>query len=198
MENINQSSNSEQNTVCSNMEKSHCCGKISGGVFIVIIGSLFLTRELGVALPEWLFTWKTFLIGVGITVGIKHNFKHAMWFFLILIGATFLIGDLYPDMIIKRVMWPILISIVGVVTIMKPRSRHKNIFFKHDRNVHWKGLADNTSYTKLIYNNTKNRTLREKYLYRSFKEWKKNSVEPHELLQIKRTIRCISLYLYIC
>ena len=81
MENINQSSNSEQNTVCSNMEKSHRRGKIAGGVFIMINGSLFLARELGVALPEWLFTWKTFLIGVGITVGIKHNFKHAMWFF---------------------------------------------------------------------------------------------------------------------
>ncbi len=152
MENINQSSNSEQNTVCSNMKKSHRRGKISSGVFIVIIGSLFLTRELGVALPECLFTWKTFLIGVCITVGIKHNFKQAMWFFLILIGGTFLLGDLYPDMVIKRVMWPILISIVGVFTIMKPRRKQKNIFFKHDRNGHWKGSDDNTCYTKLIYN----------------------------------------------
>ena len=146
MENITHSSNSEQDAICSNIEKSHRRGKMAGGVLIVIIGSLFLAQELGAALPEWLFTWKTFLIGVGITVGIKHNFKHAMWFFLILIGGTFLLGDLYPDMAIKRLMWPILIIIVGVFTILKPRRRNKNIFFKHDRRGHWKGSDDNTCY----------------------------------------------------
>ena len=49
-------------------------------------------------------------------------------------------------------MWPILIIIVGVFTILKPRSKHKNIFFKHDRNGHWKDRADSSCYTKLICN----------------------------------------------
>ena len=146
MENITNSSDSEQNTISSNLEKSHRRGKIAGGIFIIIIGSLFLARELGVDLPQCLFTWKMFLIGAGITIGIKHNFKHAMWFFLILIGGTFLLGDLYPDMIIKRVMWPILIIIIGVFTILKPRRKHKNIFFKHDRNGHWESSSKKTCY----------------------------------------------------
>ena len=146
MENITHSSQSEQDNISSNLEKNHRRGKIAGGVFIIIIGSLFLARELGVDLPQYLFTWKMFLIGAGITIGIKHNFKNAIWFFLILIGGTFLIGDLYPDMIIKRVMWPILIIVIGIFTILKPRRRHKNIFFKQDRFGHWENSSKKTCF----------------------------------------------------
>jgi hypothetical protein len=57
MEHITNLSDSEQNTIWTNMEKSHRRGKIVGGIFIIIIGSLFLARELGVDLPQYLFTW---------------------------------------------------------------------------------------------------------------------------------------------
>ena len=150
MEKVTNSSYSEQENMYSNIEKNQRRGKVAGGVFIVIIGSLFLARELGADLPQWLFTWKMFLIGLGITLGIKHNFRKAGWFFLILIGGTFLLGDLYPDMIIKRVMWPILIIVVGVFTILKPRRKHRNIFFKHDRHGHWESSSKNSCYVNNV------------------------------------------------
>ncbi len=116
-------------------EKSHARGKVIGGILVVIAGSLYLAKELGADIPHWLFSWKTFLIALGIITGVKHNFRNAWWFFLVAIGSIFLVVDFYPELNIKQLLWPILIILFGIVMIFKPRRKHK---FRHWGKFHKK------------------------------------------------------------
>jgi predicted membrane protein len=111
-------------------EKESRRGKVAGGFLVVIIGSLFLARELGADLPHWLFSWKTLLIGIGIVMGIKHRFRRPGWLIAIAIGSVFLISDAFPGLILKSVLVPVVIIIAGLFMIFKPRRR-----FRHR---HWR------------------------------------------------------------
>jgi predicted membrane protein len=105
------------------MEKSHRRGKIMGGILIVVVGSLFLARELGVEIPYWVFTWKTLLIGLGLTLAVKHKFMHPGWILLVAVGGAFLLCDIWPEMQIKPIIWPSLLILLGLVIIFKPRRK---------------------------------------------------------------------------
>jgi predicted membrane protein len=106
------------------LEKIHRRGKIMGGLLIVTIGSLFLARELGVEMPQWLFTWKMLLVSFGLVLAVKHKFLHPGWIILVVVGGAFLISDIYPDLNIRPILWPILIIVVGLIVLFKPRSKY--------------------------------------------------------------------------
>lgn len=106
-----------------NMEKRHRRGKIMGGILLVVAGILFLAREFGAEIPYWIFSWKTLLIALGIISAIKHKFRHPAWFILIAIGSAFILNDLYPAMHIKPFLWPVLLILLGLFIIFKPRRK---------------------------------------------------------------------------
>ncbi|RYD76730.1 MAG: hypothetical protein EOP53_14180 [Sphingobacteriales bacterium] len=91
------------------------------GIFLVIIGAAFLLNRAYPELPNWLFSWKTLLITVGLYVGVKHNFRGGGWAIPIIIGGIFLFMENFPDLAIKRYIWPIAIIVVGLIIILKPR-----------------------------------------------------------------------------
>lgn len=91
------------------------------GVFMVIIGGAILLNKLYPELPNWLFSWKTFLIVIGLYVGVKHKFRGGGWAIPIIIGSIFLFIDNFPELSIKRYIWPIAIIVVGLFIILKPR-----------------------------------------------------------------------------
>lgn len=93
------------------------------GVFILLIGVAALVKASVTDLPEWIFSWQTFLIALGIFSGFKHRFRGAAWFILILIGTAFLFRDYYPDLEIRRYIWPAILIIVGGFLIIRPRNR---------------------------------------------------------------------------
>jgi predicted membrane protein len=107
-------------------EADHRRGKVVGGIFVVIIGALFLSRSLGAELPHWLFSWKFLLIGIGLFIGIKHRFRNWGWLFPVAIGGVFLAADVFPDVINKPVLWPLLIILAGLIMIFKPRRSHRH------------------------------------------------------------------------
>jgi len=126
--------NTEHELICKKMEQEHRRGKIFGGFLIVLAGSLFLAKELGAEIPQWIFSWKMFLIAVGLMIAVKHKFMHPGWLILVLVGGTFLLTDLYPGMSIKPFLWPVLIILLGLFVIFKPR--------RHKRNKHWQKWHD--------------------------------------------------------
>jgi predicted membrane protein len=105
-------------------EKSHKRGKIVGGIFVVIAGCLLLAHRMGAELPYWLFRWYTLVIALGLFVGFKHGFKNFGWLVLIIIGGAFLVSEVYPELVLKPLLWPIMIIIAGLFIIFKPRHRH--------------------------------------------------------------------------
>ncbi len=106
------------------MEKRSKHGHIWSGVFLMLIGIAALVKVSIPDLPHWLFSWRTFLIALGIFIGIKHQFKGFAWIVLILIGGYGIFKDIYPALAIRQYFWPGLLILIGMVLILKPRSKH--------------------------------------------------------------------------
>jgi predicted membrane protein len=115
-----------QNEMFENWEKEHKRGRIFGGFLFVIIGSLFLMREFGFAIPHWLLTWKMLLIVIGVYTGVKHRFRGFGWLVPILIGTVFLMQEFYTGISFAKFLWPALIILLGIKLIFKPHHRHKH------------------------------------------------------------------------
>ncbi len=99
-------------------------GHIWTGVFILLIGVAALIKATVTDLPDWVFSWQTFLIALGFFIGIKHGFKGGAWFILILIGGAFLLRDFYPELTIRRYIWPAVLITVGGFLILRPRRKN--------------------------------------------------------------------------
>lgn len=123
MEKINLNEPTGTTETSMNWDKYRNRGKIAGGLLFVTVGALFLARELGAQFPEWLFSWKTLLIGIGLVSAIKHRFRNFFWIALVSVGSAFLLSDLYPEMHIKQFVAPILIIAAGLFIIFKPRRK---------------------------------------------------------------------------
>jgi predicted membrane protein len=133
----NQNINKEQQEqMWRNWEKESRRGKVAGGFLVVIIGTLFLARELGAELPHWLFSWKTLLIGIGLVIGIKHSFRRPGWLIAIAIGSIFLLSDVYPGLIMKSVLVPVIIILAGLFMIFKPRRNYRRRHWRRWQKYH--------------------------------------------------------------
>jgi predicted membrane protein len=105
-------------------QRSRRCGRIWGGLILLLVGGVLLLDQMGFPLPDWLFNWHVLLIVIGLFVGVRHNFHGGGWLVLILVGGFFLIQDSFPYMPIHRFLWPLAIIFVGLVVIASPhRSR---------------------------------------------------------------------------
>jgi predicted membrane protein len=96
-------------------------GRVFFGIVIMAIGGIFLAKQTGTDLPDWLISWPMILIVVGIFVGIKHRFRDWAWLILILIGGAFLAGRFIEGFSFGHLMWPIIIIVVGLMMIIRPK-----------------------------------------------------------------------------
>jgi len=95
-------------------------GRIISGIVLIIAGSLFFARKLGILFPDWLFTWQMFLIVLGVYIGAKHNFKNPSWLILVGLGVVFMLERFYPAIRIHEFFWPILLIAFGAMMLIKP------------------------------------------------------------------------------
>ncbi|MFL9484635.1 LiaF transmembrane domain-containing protein [Chitinophagaceae bacterium LWZ2-11] len=102
------------------MENRHS-GRIWAGLLLIIGGLLLFAYKMGAPLPDWLFSWPMILIGIGLVVGFKHKFRNAGWLIMIGIGSIFLLDEQIPDFNIRNYMAPIIIILVGIVFVFRPR-----------------------------------------------------------------------------
>jgi predicted membrane protein len=109
--------------------KHHNNGNIIAGLIIIAIGATYMLRNVGFPFPEWLFSWPSLLIIVGIYSGVKHNFRNNAWIFLIGLGLFFM-GETYfanipfmHNMPTREFLIPIMIISVGIIMILRPNRR---------------------------------------------------------------------------
>lgn len=99
------------------------------GLILIVVGVAYVLKTMNFPFPEWIFTWPTLIIVVGIYSGLKHNFRNNAWIVLIGIGLFFL-GENYftsipflNDLPTQKLFVPILIIAAGIIFILKPNRR---------------------------------------------------------------------------
>lgn len=94
-------------------------GRIIGGLIVVVIGVVLLARKAGMDFPNWIFSFETLLIALGLYLGFRNSFKGFGWVIPILIGGFLLIDDFYPYYDISNYTWPLIIIGLGLFIIFR-------------------------------------------------------------------------------
>jgi len=97
-------------------ERKKLSNSIWVGALILLVGSAILFDRMDLMeVPWWLFSWKTFLIALGLIIGINKGFEGIGWLVMILVGTFFLIDDIpgFP-FDLDRYAFPVGIIIIGM------------------------------------------------------------------------------------
>lgn len=120
-------------------------GKVMAGLIIVAVGALLLVNNIWIDMPNWIFKWHTFLMALGLFIGFKHNFRNSGWLVIFLIGTYFTLDRAIPDLNMAHVVFPIMLVVLGIFLIFKPKSNFR-------RRAKWRRFNEPeqfTSYTEV-------------------------------------------------
>lgn len=111
------------------------------GLFLLLVGGVLLLDQIGFPMPDWLFTWQSLLIALGLFIGLKSSFRGGSWMILILIGGFFLIEEHFPHIPMHRFLWPAVLIFVGLLIIIRPHNRplRPGRCWDEREKDHWKG-----------------------------------------------------------
>lgn len=98
---------------------------IIAAILIIGIGKLWLFHKMNLfTLPEWLFSWKTLLICIGLVIGLLTRFKEMFWAVPVIVGGIFLLGDIPGlNFNVKEFAWPIVIIVFGTFLLVRAFSK---------------------------------------------------------------------------
>jgi predicted membrane protein len=112
-------------------------GRFMTGLMLVSAGALWLARQYGVAVPDWLLSWPMILISIGLIQLVQHAGKKMSAYVLLLIGGIFLAGKLVPDLNLGRIAWPLVIIAVGLGLIIRSGSSRRK-----KEEIHTSGMSE--------------------------------------------------------
>ncbi len=121
------------------------------GAFILLIGAAALVKASVTDLPGWIFSWQMFLIVLGFFIGLKHRFRGGAWFIIMLVGGAFLYTEIYPDINIRRYIWPAVLILIGGLIILKPKRRRCGTKDDQKKNPTAAGLPAEVTAAKETY-----------------------------------------------
>ena len=95
---------------------------VLGGLVIILIGLAFLLDNLNLDIPDWIFSFWSLLIVIGVFVGIRRNFKGVGWLILVLIGSYNTINRMNLDFDLSKYALGIGLVILGGFLIFRSNS----------------------------------------------------------------------------
>jgi len=97
--------------------------RMGSGLILLVIGLIFFLRNFGIGVPNWIFSWSTMLMGIGLIIGFRHNFKGNGWLIMVLIGGYFTVEKM-TDMDLSHYYFAIGFIILGLFLILRPGRGH--------------------------------------------------------------------------
>ena len=105
-------------------------GRVWSGSIIIIIGLAFLLDNIGLDIPNWIFSFWTLLIVLGLFIGIRRNFRGVGWLIMVLFGVYQTIDDMGFDFDVSKYALGFGLVIIGGFLIFKPKGGISNKTFK--------------------------------------------------------------------
>lgn len=94
--------------------------RICGGLIIIGVGLVFLLRNFGYYIPDWIFSWHILLIIIGFLIGYKRNFNGPGWVIMILIGLFFTAREIM-DFDASKYYFPLVFILIGLALLFRPK-----------------------------------------------------------------------------
>jgi predicted membrane protein len=99
--------------------------RVVAGFFLLAIGALlFLRTSKLVLFPGWFFEWPMAIIGISLFVGLKNGFRSPIVLIWLFVGIAFTIDNINPAIQLDKYIWPILLMIMGLIFILRPKNKH--------------------------------------------------------------------------
>lgn len=107
----------ERNSIADN-------GNVTFGLVVLIIGTVWLLKTMGILIPGWILSWPMVLIGIGVVVLVKHNFQSIGGAVLLLVGSYFLLKREYLIPIeFEQYLLPVGLILLGIIIMFRKRRR---------------------------------------------------------------------------
>ncbi|MGQ7857686.1 LiaF transmembrane domain-containing protein [Pedobacter sp. WC2501] len=104
------------------IKKNHADKQFGLGILIIAIGSVFLLRNSGIDVPYWILRWHTIMLGIGLWMGYRKDFKGSSWLALTIIGGLFTFRAINIfDFDLFRISIPMALIGLGLYVILKPK-----------------------------------------------------------------------------
>ncbi|KQS41730.1 LiaI-LiaF-like domain-containing protein [Pedobacter sp. Leaf194] len=92
------------------------------GILVIVIGSIFLLKNIGWAMPHWIFSWHTIMLAAGLWIGYRKNFQGGGWLALTVIGGFFTLQDITVfDFELSKITTALVLIGLGLWVLLKPR-----------------------------------------------------------------------------
>jgi len=101
--------------------------RIWTGLIILGVGLVFLLKNVGVNIPQWIISWHTLLILIGLLVGYKRGFNGGGWLILVLVGGFFTVESV-TNYDFSKYYFAIVFIVLGLFLIFKPKSTKKRVW----------------------------------------------------------------------
>ena len=121
-----------------NLKRNPSNNKILIGLLLIAGGVLlFINKTDSTILPDWLFTWPSLIILIGVIVGIQHNFRNFFWIALVGWGVYSLLDVQMPELHLKNYTAPIALIFVGLFFMFRRNHTFKKSWNKDRWNKKW-------------------------------------------------------------
>ncbi|WP_158795758.1 LiaI-LiaF-like domain-containing protein [Pedobacter sp. L105] len=97
--------------------------KVGNGLLLLAIGLVFLLNNLGVNVPDWIFSWSALMVAIGLLIGYKHDFHGNGWLATVLIGSYFTIETMFHADL-SSYFFPIGFIVIGLFLLFRQGNRH--------------------------------------------------------------------------
>lgn len=105
-------------------KKNYRNNRIWSGLVILLIGVVFFLDNIGLNIPNWVVSWHTLLILIGLLVGYKRNFNGGGWLIMVLIGGYFTMEEI-TAVNLSKYYFAFAFIILGLYLIFKPKRTGK-------------------------------------------------------------------------
>jgi hypothetical protein len=103
-------------------------GRLWAGLIVIFVGGVWLAREAGAEIPNWLTGGPIWLVALGLFIGARSNFKNWFWLIPLGVGIALIVDREFWRYDIKPFIWPAVVIAMGLFMIFKPRRKGDGTF----------------------------------------------------------------------